>query len=185
MQSIKLKNQFRTLDEHEVEFLDTVLSTERAQAAALRKETSEQLELFRKQQEQAHKVELVEESNKSPVGDEEHWTAGPRKRKREKEAIRGVKIRKSSSAAQDKANSVPKLAATDGLQEAIVSGNRESSGSPRNAEDQKKAGPTISKVVPTEAPVTLSKTPSRASVKTSSLPVTGLGLDSYSSSEDD
>ncbi len=108
-ESIRLKNQFRSLDEDEVEFLDSVLESTRAKEAAVKKETTEQLDLFRKQQEEADKALLIADTNDertsvgagsgSPIAGEEHWVINGRKRKKgkEKEVLRGVKLRKSSS----------------------------------------------------------------------------------------
>ncbi|KAF2813515.1 uncharacterized protein BDZ99DRAFT_412327, partial [Mytilinidion resinicola] len=93
----RFKNQFRALDDEEVEFLDAVLESERAKEAAIRKETREQLDSFRKQQEEAEKAALAEGDTAIP--DEEQLFAAGRKRKKgkEKEPLRGVKLRKSSS----------------------------------------------------------------------------------------
>lgn len=57
-EKMKLKNQFRALDEDEVEFLDSIMESTRAQEAAVKKETAEQLELFRRQREEAEKALL-------------------------------------------------------------------------------------------------------------------------------
>ncbi|KAK4695391.1 hypothetical protein P7C71_g2353, partial [Lecanoromycetidae sp. Uapishka_2] len=110
-ESIKLKNQFRNLDEDEIEFLDSVLESTRAKEEAVRKETTEQLDLFRRQQEEADKVVLEEGGATQVTGDgksgsltaeETIWAVNAKKRKRakEKEGLKGVKLRKSSSAAE-------------------------------------------------------------------------------------
>ncbi|EGE80778.1 hypothetical protein BDDG_03719 [Blastomyces dermatitidis ATCC 18188] len=100
-ESIKLKNQFRSLDEDEVEFLDSVLESTRAQEAALKRETREQLEIFHRQRQEAERAALS--AGASSPADEEQWTTSVRKRKRAKvkDAIPGVKLRKSSSANSD------------------------------------------------------------------------------------
>ncbi|KAJ8610152.1 hypothetical protein MRB53_038759 [Persea americana] len=54
-ESIRLKNQFRTLDEDEADFLESVLASTRKKEAEERKETVEQLAVFRAQQEAAEK----------------------------------------------------------------------------------------------------------------------------------
>ncbi|MCJ1248371.1 hypothetical protein MMC30_005588 [Trapelia coarctata] len=107
-ESIRLKNQFRNLDEDEVEFLDAVLESTRAREEAVKKETREQLELFRRQQEEADRA-LMEESagngnadevgvSKSPTGEESLWAVNAKKRKRlkEKEPNKFAKQRKQS-----------------------------------------------------------------------------------------
>ena len=107
-ESIKLKNQFRNLDEDEVEFLDSVLESTRKKEEEVKKETSEQLDLFRRQQEEKDK-ELLEGGEEadgkagSPTAGESQstWAVNARKRKRAKEneraGLKGLKLRKSSS----------------------------------------------------------------------------------------
>jgi len=101
-----LKNQFRTLDDDEVEFLDSVLESTRAKEAAVEKETSEQLEAFRKQREEAEKALLDEASNittndpdTASVIDQETWSTTSKKRRRakDKDTLVGSKLRKMSS----------------------------------------------------------------------------------------
>lgn len=101
----KIKHQFRALDEDEVEFLDSVLESTRAEEDRVKKETAEGLELFRKQQEEADKKARTE-TDGAPAPEasavlEEEWIAAGRKRKRvkDKEGLKGVKIRRGSSTA--------------------------------------------------------------------------------------
>ena len=100
----RLKNQFRALDEDEAEFLDSVLESTRAEEARVKRETAEGLALFRKQQEADDKK--ARSGSDGPVNDEgsptleeESWIAGGRKRKRtkDKEGLRGVKLRRPST----------------------------------------------------------------------------------------
>lgn len=75
----------------------------------MKKETTEKLDVFRRQQEEADKALLAQEVNlndRSPSNkagnlpsDEAQWTITGRKRKRakEKEVLKGVKLRKSST----------------------------------------------------------------------------------------
>jgi len=105
-----LKNQFRALDEDEIDFLDSVMESTRAEEDRVRRETKEGLALFRQQQEEADKKArlegkgaagvVVEEGSPTAGAEEESWVAGGRKRKRakDKEVIKGVKIRRSSTA---------------------------------------------------------------------------------------
>lgn len=109
-ESAKLKNQFRALNNDEVDFLDSALESTRAREEAIRKETREQLELFRRRQEQADKVGEADEdatkgsltgvegAQKSLENDVE-WNVSTKKRKRvkEKEGLKGVKTRRTSS----------------------------------------------------------------------------------------
>ncbi|WEW61595.1 hypothetical protein PRK78_007086 [Emydomyces testavorans] len=103
-ESIRLKNQFRTLDEDEVEFLDSLLESTRAKEAAVKKETMEQLEMFHRQREEAEKKAFLEGNDPNQPGagsptEEEQWGASGRKRRRTKESdvLPKVKLRKSSS----------------------------------------------------------------------------------------
>jgi hypothetical protein len=100
----RLKNQFRALDEDEVEFLDSVLESTRAEEARVKRETAEGLALFRKQQEEADKKarrgsDRGVNDEGSPTAEEESWIAGVRKRKRtkDKEGFKGVKLRRFST----------------------------------------------------------------------------------------
>ncbi|KAL4796424.1 N-terminal domain of NEFA-interacting nuclear protein NIP30-domain-containing protein [Aspergillus venezuelensis] len=84
-EKIKLKNQFRSLDEDEVDFLDSILESTRAQEATVKKETAEQLELFRRQREEAEKAHLEDTTaDVAPADEGEDWKIGTRKRRREK-----------------------------------------------------------------------------------------------------
>ncbi|KAF3385319.1 hypothetical protein F1880_002199 [Penicillium rolfsii] len=85
-EKMRLKNQFRALDEDEVEFLDSVLESTRAQEEAVKKDTADQLELFRKQREEAEKAMLgstTSELTPAPA-EEEDWAIPARKRRRDK-----------------------------------------------------------------------------------------------------
>ena len=84
------------MDEDEADFLDSVLESTRAQEAAILKETTEQLDIFRKNQEEAEKTAKV--TDVEVPNEEENWAAGSKRRRkvREKEQIRGVKLRKRS-----------------------------------------------------------------------------------------
>ncbi|KAI9041564.1 NEFA-interacting nuclear protein NIP30 [Aspergillus affinis] len=101
-EKIKLKNQFRSLDEDEVDFLDSIMESTRAQEAAVKKETTEQLELFRRQREEAEKALLEDTAaDVAPVAEGEDWKIPARKRRREKnkELLLPGKKRKSTSEA--------------------------------------------------------------------------------------
>ena len=96
------------MDEDEVEFLDSVLESTRKKEEEVKKETSEQLDLFRRQQEEKDK-ELLEGGEEaegkagSPTTGESQssWAVNARKRKKvkenEKAGLKGLKLRKSSS----------------------------------------------------------------------------------------
>ncbi|EXJ82085.1 hypothetical protein A1O1_08154 [Capronia coronata CBS 617.96] len=88
-ESIRLKNQFRPLDEDEVDFLDSVLESKRAEEDAVKQQTAEQLEAFRKQRALAEQALLdqhaTDEATKAdvPVG-KNVWTTQKKKRRRDK-----------------------------------------------------------------------------------------------------
>ncbi|RMZ02764.1 hypothetical protein D0862_05914 [Hortaea werneckii] len=104
-EATRFRNQFRSLDEDEVEFLDSVLESTRTQEAEVKKETKEQLDAFRKLQEDAEKKAVAgqdgEDAGDAPTADAEtSWALGPRKRKKGKErggVLGGVKLRRAES----------------------------------------------------------------------------------------
>jgi hypothetical protein len=105
-ESIKLKNQFRKLDDDEVDFLDSVLESTRAKEDAVKRETVEQLRLFRKQQEETDKSmhhilgsETLGQDDSVITGEGTPQFSIARKRKRVKgsELLKGVKLRRTSS----------------------------------------------------------------------------------------
>lgn len=96
-QKLRLQNQIAALDEDDVEYHQSILESERAKEAAIRKETSEQLALFRKHQEEAEREALAKSG--SPVEEQDTWVVGGKKRKKipEKGSLLGIKLRKSST----------------------------------------------------------------------------------------
>ncbi|PYH46190.1 PSME3-interacting protein [Aspergillus saccharolyticus JOP 1030-1] len=103
-EKIKLKNQFRSLDEDEVEFLDSILESTRAKEAAVKRETAEGLELFRRQREEAEKT-LLEDTSADvvPAAEGEDWKIPARKRRREKSKDLLVPGKKRKSLSGDSA----------------------------------------------------------------------------------
>ncbi|KAL4781026.1 N-terminal domain of NEFA-interacting nuclear protein NIP30-domain-containing protein [Aspergillus varians] len=101
-EKIKLKNQFRALDEDEIDFLDSIMESTRAQEATVKKETAEQLELFRRQREEAEKAHLEDTTvDVPPEVEGEEWKIGPRKRRREKASSLLISGRKRKSVGED------------------------------------------------------------------------------------
>ena len=81
------------------------MEIERAREAALRKETAEGLEAFRKQREKAEEVNVEDDTRSIQI--EESWlTNKKRKRDRQSESAPGLKVRRQSS--QDQSESSPK-----------------------------------------------------------------------------
>jgi hypothetical protein len=128
----RLKNQFRALDQDEVEFLDSVLESTRAEEARVKRETAEGLALFRQRQDDADRKarigveQATDMPDESSVATEESWVTGGRKRKRmrDKDGLKGVKAHRSSTSGSQvgtivrkssiTAQKVPSLEATVG-----------------------------------------------------------------------
>lgn len=112
----KLKNQFRALDEDEIEYLDSVMESTRKEEDRVRKETREGLELFRKQQEeQDKKARGQQNAGDGEAGIGDGWTAGSgrkRKRAKDKEVLKGVKVRRASTNDEKDAASTRSLGAS-------------------------------------------------------------------------
>ncbi|KAK4547349.1 hypothetical protein LTR36_001005 [Oleoguttula mirabilis] len=170
-EATRLRNQFRSLDEDEVDFLDSVLESTRSKEASVKKETMEQLAAFRTQREEAEKAATQEEVAGS-VAATETWAVGPRKRKkgRETEGIGGVKIRRTSTAeAKGDTAGQKSIAAQDvgrQLREPPEAG--------------KKAGP-----VKDNAMAPKKAASPAATAEAPPAPVPALGLAAYSSDEED
>lgn len=102
----RIKNQFRPLDDDEIDFLDEVRESKRAEEERVRRETEEGLAAFRKAQNQKRPVDDSEAGEGDATattgaaegtGADEEWTVGPRKRRKGKEGRGfGVKREKSS-----------------------------------------------------------------------------------------
>jgi len=75
------------------------MDAKRKEEAAVKKDTLEQLDLFRKQQEEAERKALEEESNGPPVAEDAQWIASGRKRKKGPEGglLKGVRLKKTTS----------------------------------------------------------------------------------------
>lgn len=97
------------------------MEKKRQQEAAIRKDTLEGLDAFRRQQEEAERKALEEESIDAPKDDGVQWAAVGRKRKKGPEGglLKGIKLRKSSSAAEEK-KAVDQTAANEKTTAAVV-----------------------------------------------------------------
>ena len=101
----KFKNQFRALDEDEIEFLDGVKAAQRAEEQRVRRETEQGLEAFRAAQKKSETeataaededdAELLEDSWLGPAG----GGAG-RKRRRERERDKFKRVKRRASGPQ-------------------------------------------------------------------------------------
>ncbi|KAK5678358.1 hypothetical protein LTS10_009530 [Elasticomyces elasticus] len=163
-EAARLSNQFRALDEDEVDFLESVSSVSRIKEAEVKKETREQLEAFRKQQEEAEKAARLEDGTEDPATTET-WAVGSRKRKkgREKESIGGLKIRRVSTAEEKDRPARP-----------VAASSNTDDGKPAKSLDVNSVKPTEGSAVPTIAKASKTIPPA--------LPALGLGA--YSSDED-
>jgi hypothetical protein len=176
-----LKNQFRSLDEDEVEFLDSVLESTRAKEEQVKRDTAEQLEVFRRQREEADKALLIQEGNDgvaSAAPEEEQWGGRKRKKGKEHEGFRGVKLRKGSST-EDKGSTVESRVQTANAPKgSTVKGERPGPDTKTKAINHPSTE-TTTKTKTVEPPKSLTKSP------TSPKPAANLGLGDYSSDEDD
>ncbi|ETI22109.1 hypothetical protein G647_06181 [Cladophialophora carrionii CBS 160.54] len=104
-EAARLKNQFRALDEDEVDFLDSILETSRAKEDAVKQETAEQLDAFRKQRAAAEQAQIEGSLEGAPSGptDGGSWATKKKKRRREKDGEPSdTKLRKLSTADGDR-----------------------------------------------------------------------------------
>lgn len=107
-----------------------MLESTRAEEDKIKKETAEGLALFRQQQEEADRKARGDEDVRdedAAVVVEESWAAGPKKRKRgkEKEGLKGLKVRQASTA--------------EGSEFKVDRGSRAQPGSPRKYKARRKA----------------------------------------------
>ena len=161
-----------------------MLESTRAKEEAVKKETAEQLDFFRRQQEEADKALFSEGDDtpdpnasgkaSSPPAAESTWTINARKRKRTKDKaiLKGIKLGKPSTSETSPVT-------------------RDSMHTPISKERKAEPGPPIAKeAVPTN-PMSIPESDGKPSCETSTnkeestkgaLP--GLGLAGYSSDED-
>ncbi|KEQ73630.1 hypothetical protein M436DRAFT_45896 [Aureobasidium namibiae CBS 147.97] len=170
-EAAKLKNQFRSLDQDEVEFLDTVMESTRAKEEAVKRETAERLEAFRRQQEDTEKASRGDAPEASNQSEADTWAFNARKRKRtrDKEAIAGLKLRKSSS-------SMAQMTSDAGPAEAVSDDQIPSLSSPAPT-------PANQPVKSVQLPV--AGAPATAAASSAPAPAAALGLAAYSSDDDD
>jgi hypothetical protein len=91
----KVRNQFRALDDDEIEFLDDVRAKKRAEEDAARREVEQGLKAFREQQKK-DSGDAAAPAGDADEGGGEHWEVG-RKRKRVKDReVKGVVRRRMS-----------------------------------------------------------------------------------------
>lgn len=106
-----MRNQFRALDDDEIEFLDEIRANKRAEEERVRRETEEGLKAFRERQ----KGDSGEKPQDEPAaeGEGESWEVG-RKRKRVKERdVKGLRRKVSIAEEDDKEEEPAKLRETE------------------------------------------------------------------------
>lgn len=172
-----MKHQFRALNDDEIDFLDSELESERAREAAVRKEVSEQLQQFRKQQEDAEKAAVGEVNEPAFADESTEWVPKGKKRRKShgKESLIGVKLRKTSSATESEQRPASKSAITSdrgptGTAEGAIGKPKGSNESTVEVQTSEQADNALDRAVK----------PGNASP-----PTGGLGLGAYSSDEDE
>lgn len=153
------------------------MESTRAKESAVKRETAEQLELFRKQQEETEKAARLAGADE-PSNEGETWAVKKRKRGREKETL-GLKLRKSSSTNSHSIETVKEEARAT-TEPPGQEKPRDPAPTPKHTEP-KSAGldpPAVEKAV---AKAAKSPTPT---VEKSPPPAVALGLAGYSSDED-
>lgn len=157
-----------TLDDDEADYLEGLLEAKRKEELNVKKETREQLDLFRRQQEEAERKALEEDNAVESKEEQVQWAAPGRKRKRgpETSLLKGVKLRKTSSVTEEKKTDE---AATNKEATPSTAGDEAASSAPKS--------PTASPAI-TSTKVTAASPPAKAPNALS----LGLG---YASSDDD
>ncbi|KAJ5383119.1 hypothetical protein N7517_001030 [Penicillium concentricum] len=183
----RLRNQFRSLDEDEVDFLDSVLESTRAQEAAVKKETADQLEAFRRQREEAQKALLGSTSpDVTPVQGED-WAALARKRRRDKQRDLLIPGKKRKGSATENADGKETHSGNDSQQQAGAASSstkKLDQGTSKSNEATPAASVTASETAnPVTQPKVVTDT-EKGQLKTKSPtkpPAVSLGLGGYSS----
>ena len=141
------------------------MARKREKELAEKRATKEGLEEFRKQQEEAERAAKEQEGAVTPPTVSESWSVGPRKRKKgkEKDAIGGLKIRRTSTGEQaKKLEDTPKLSTTKAKDQAAPSKAQGQASTKEQSDKKSTPAPLVSPLAP----------------------VAALGLGAYSSDED-
>ncbi|KAI0184882.1 N-terminal domain of NEFA-interacting nuclear protein NIP30-domain-containing protein [Xylaria flabelliformis] len=171
----RIRNQFRALDDDEIDFLHGVSDERRAEEERVRRETEEGLADFREKQRVT--ATTAGGGNEDAVGVEdgnEEWgnTASGRKRKREKEREKGV------------LKGVKRRTSTGTKEEGKEKGGDEDAAAAAAAHERVKKPPSTAteSATPKEVAVTA---PAKANTTEKPKPKPALGLVDYGSDEDD
>lgn len=92
------------LDDDEADYLASIREKKLKEEASVRKDTQEQLEAFRRHQEEEASKALENEGGDAPTEEQVQWAAPGRKRKKgpESSLLKGVKLRKPNSVPEDR-----------------------------------------------------------------------------------
>ncbi|KAL2832085.1 N-terminal domain of NEFA-interacting nuclear protein NIP30-domain-containing protein [Aspergillus cavernicola] len=177
-EKIKLKNQFRSLDDDEIDFLDSIMESTRAQEATVKKETAEQLELFRRQREEAEKAFLEDTTaDVAPVAEGEDWKIATRKRRREKNKDLLIPGRKRKSVGDDTADIPTREQGANKKAKELVKNKSGENVSAPTAPAKPKQAPVDNSAKNVKAGSPVQSQPKEAAIP----PVSSLGLTGYSS----
>ena len=175
-----------------------MLESTRAKEEAVKRETTEQLGLFRRQQEEADKALLEESGEKedgeggkagSPTAGENQWAINARKRKRakEKEVLKGVKVRKGSSTSENPVDlgSERRESASQEPEKGKVIVSAQDSGEEKTSFAEKDLEKkVVSEALSSPTPIPGTTAPQKQGAGAASKPA-ALGLAGYSSDEED
>lgn len=170
-EAAKLKHQFRSLDEDDVSFLNGIRQAEEAKQREVEKQTLDQLQAFRKQQEESGAVPDLDptttDSQASPAEETLTWTAPAKKRKREAaRGLKGVKVAKTTASTDEEVPTPKTEIVSPGANKAAAGAQTKDSEAP--LEDRKAENDRSAQSVP--------------SATTKAGPMLGLG--DYSSDDD-
>jgi hypothetical protein len=157
------------------------MESTRAKEDAVKRETAERLEAFRRLQEDTEKASRGDAPEASTQSEADTWAFNARKRKRtrEKEAIAGLKLRKSSS-------SMAQMTSDAGAAEAADDKNPSpSSPAPTPANQSAKSVQPPVAAIDKAISEKIDKTPATAAASTAPAPAAALGLAAYSSDDDE
>ena len=160
------------MNEDEVEFLDSVLESQRAKENAVRKQTAEEMQAFKQQQEDAEKKAKAAETSQAPEAESTSWAVSRKRKKGKEDVFGGVKLRKASSG---EPSSIPKSQAV-GDTETSMKKDANAAVKANLVADQKDK--VVTNTEPEKGKMSESKAPAAASSAE-------LGLAAYSSDEDD
>ncbi|KAH7414159.1 N-terminal domain of NEFA-interacting nuclear protein NIP30-domain-containing protein [Phaeosphaeria sp. MPI-PUGE-AT-0046c] len=161
------------LDDDEADYLASIREKKRKEEAGVRKDTQEQLEAFRRQQEEDASKALEAEGGVSPSEEQVQWAAPGRKRKKgpESSLLKGVKLRKANSTPEkNKTSSKPHLQENESVEKTLKT--------PAATANQSIAAKAVPSIATTQKPQ-LTSTPATA------VNALSLGLGYASSDEDD